>query len=143
MKIAVTVLCLISSCFLSAQSIVGKWKTIDDNTEKARSVVDIYKKGDKYFGKIVKVFPEPGETDDPICDKCPDDLKNKKVVGLEIIKNLKKNNNSEEYTDGEILDPESGNVYDCKVWISEDGTLKVRGYVYFMYRTQTWLPFNE
>ena len=47
-----------------------------------------------------------------------------------------------EWEDGEILDPENGKVYDCKLWI-EDGKLKVRGYVAFFYRTQTWFPAND
>jgi len=36
------------------------------------------------------------------------------------------------------MDPETGKVYDCKIWL-ENGQLKVRGYVAFFYRTQTWL----
>lgn len=134
---------LLLGSLLSAQSIVGKWKTIDDNTGEPRSIVEIYKKSDKYFGKITKLFPAPGESENPLCDKCPNEQKNKPVVGMEIITELKKQNGSEEYTGGEVLDPESGNVYDCKVWITEEGNLKLRGYVYFMYRTQTWLPVKN
>ena len=48
----------------------------------------------------------------------------------------------DEWDDGEILDPENGKVYDCKIWV-EDGKLQVRGYVAFFFRTQTWLPVTE
>ncbi len=123
-----------------AQSIVGRWKTIDDNSGKTRSIVEIYKKDDKYFGKIVKLYREPGEPQDPLCEECKGDKKNQKVLGMEIITNLEYDPEEEEYTDGEILDPENGNIYDCKIWMDERGELKVRGYLYFFYRTQTWLP---
>jgi len=123
-----------------AQSIVGKWKTIDDNSGKARSIVEIYKNGDKYFGKIVKLYREPGEPQDPLCTECKGDKRDQRVLGMEIITNLEYDPRDEEYTDGEILDPENGNIYDCKIWLDERGKLKVRGYLYFLYRTQTWLP---
>lgn len=126
-----------------AQSIVGKWKTIDDSSGKERSIVEIYKTGDKYFGKIVKLFREPGEPQDPLCVECKGEKKDKRVLGMEIITNLEYDPKDEEYTDGEILDPENGNVYDCKIWLDESGKLKVRGYLYFLYRTQTWLPADS
>lgn len=119
----------------TAQDIVGKWKTIDDEDGKPRSVVEIYKQGDKYFGKIVDIFYRPGEPLDPVCDKCTDDRKGKKVIGMVIIRNLEKKGN--EFKGGDILDPNNGKIYDCKLWI-ENGVLKVRGYIAFLYRTQNW-----
>ncbi len=130
---------LIFSISANAQDIIGKWKTIDDNTGKARSIVEIYKKGDKVFGKVVKLFREPGEDPDPICEECSGKKKNQKVIGMEIITDMVFDEDDNEYDKGEILDPENGKVYDCKLWV-EDGKLKVRGYLYFLYRTQTWLP---
>ncbi len=121
-----------------SQSIEGKWITIDDNTEKPRSIVEISKRGNQYFGEIIKLFREPEEDQDPICDECKGDKKNQKIIGLEIIEGLEEVNG--EYKNGTILDPENGKVYDCKIWISEDGKMKVRGYLYFFFRTQTWLP---
>lgn len=130
---------LIFSIGANAQDIIGKWKTIDDNTGKARSIVEIYKKGDKVFGKVVKLFREPGEDPDPICEECSGKKKNQKVIGMEIITDMVFDEDDNEYDKGEILDPENGKVYDCKLWV-EEGKLKVRGYLYFLYRTQTWLP---
>jgi uncharacterized protein (DUF2147 family) len=130
---------LIFSIGANAQDIIGKWKTIDDNTGKARSIVEIYKKGDKVFGKVVKLFREPGEDPDPVCEECSGKKKNQKVIGMEIITDMVFDADDNEYDKGEILDPENGKVYDCKLWV-EDGKLKVRGYLYFLYRTQTWLP---
>ena len=126
----------------NTQSIVGQWKTIDDNTGKPRSVVEIYEQDGKYFGKVLKLFREPGEDPDPICDECSGDKKNAKIIGMEIITNMKYDAADKEYDSGEILDPESGSVYDCKLWIGEDKNLKVRGYLLFFYRTQIWLPYE-
>jgi len=117
-------------------SIFGKWKTIDDETGKAKSIVEIYEKNGKAYGKIVKLFRSPNEEQDPICDECEDDRKNKKIIGMEIIRGMEKDD--DEWEDGTILDPKNGKIYDCEIW--RDGEeLKVRGYIAFLYRTQTWL----
>ncbi len=121
--------------------IVGKWKTIDDESGKERSIVEIYEQEGKYFGKIVKLFRDPGEDPDPVCDECEDHRAGQKIIGMEIITDMKYNKGDDEYKKGEILDPENGNIYDCKLWI-EEGNLKVRGYLLFFYRTQTWLPYS-
>lgn len=126
------------------ESIIGKWKTIDDETGKEKSVVEIYQKNDgKYYGKIIKLFRKEGEDPDPVCDKCDEDdaRYNKKILGMEIVTALEKNEDNE-YEDGEILDPKKGKVYDCKLWI-ENGKLQVRGYVLFFHRTQEWLKYTE
>lgn len=141
MKVSITLLTLFAATALYSQSIVGKWKTIDDESGKPRSVVEIYEKEGKYFGKIVELYREPGEDPDPICEECEDHREGQKVIGMEIISDMKYNKGDDEYHKGEILDPENGNIYDCRLWV-EDGNLKVRGYLLFFYRTQTWLPYS-
>ncbi len=128
---------LYSSLLLAQnQEIAGKWKTIDDETGKAKSIVEIYKKNDgKYYGKIIRLFLSPDEDQDPICDKCPDDRKDKKILGLEIIRDMKLS--GDELKGGTVCDPETGKIYDCKIWVS-GGKLMVRGYLLFFFRTQTW-----
>lgn len=118
--------------------ITGKWKTIDDETGDAKSIVSIYERDGKLYGKIVKLFREPGQDPDPVCDECPEDdpRYNKKVIGMEIIKDLIKE--GDKFIDGTVLKPDEGKIYDCKIWI-ENGKLKIRGYWGFFYRTQTWL----
>ena len=75
----------------------------------------------------MKLYPNPGEDPDPVCDKCPedDDRHKKKIIGLEIIQNMQWS--GKELTEGTILDPESGKIYQCKLWL-EGEDLKVRGY---------------
>ena len=140
MKLILTLILSVFSSSLYSQDIFGKWKTIDDNTGKARSIVEIIEKDGKAYGKILKLFREPGEELDPICDECTDYRKDEKVIGLSIITAMVKDGT--EWEDGEILDPENGKIYDCKIWV-EDEKLQVRGYVAFFFRTQTWLPVTE
>lgn len=142
MKQILTIALILISTSIFSQSIVGKWKTIDDNTGKTRSIVEIYEKEGLYYGKILQLFREPEEEQDPICDECEDYRKGQKIIGMEIISKMKFNKGDNEYRKGEIMDPENGNIYDCRLWI-EDGNLKVRGYLLFFYRTQTWLPYTS
>ncbi len=128
---------LIVSNALFSQSIVGKWKTIDDETGKAKSVVEIYKSGNKYFGKVVQIL-NPAKKNSK-CIECKDSRKDQPVMGMEIIKDLEYDADDKEYDDGTILDPANGKIYDCKVWLENSKTLNVRGYVAFFYRTQVWL----
>lgn len=117
-----------------AQSVTGRWTTIDDNTGKPRSVVEITEREGRLSGRIVELYEK--EKRDKLCEKCPDDRRNKPVTGLEIIRDMVRS--GKEWSKGTILDPETGKIYDCKLWI-EDGRLKVRGYVAFFFRTQTWV----
>ena len=138
------VILLLFTFSVNGQQIVGQWKTIDDETKKERSIVEIYKVDDSYSGKIIKLQRSLEDDPDPVCDACaPDDSRYlQKIIGMEIIQDMAFDKSSNEYVDGTILDPESGSEYQCKLWLSEEGTLKVRGYIAFFYRTQTWLPVS-
>jgi uncharacterized protein (DUF2147 family) len=115
-------------------SVLGKWKTVDESGEE-KSIIEIFERNDKVYGKIVKIFNE--EDPDPICEECPHDDPRfgKKIIGMEIIKDMIKD--GEEYSHGTILDPQDGKIYRCRIW-TEGGSLKVRGYWGPFYRTQTW-----
>lgn len=125
------------------EDITGLWKTIDDETNKPKSIVKIYIQDGKLYGDIVKLFRKEGEDPDPICDKCDEDDNrfNKKIVGMTIITDMEYQEDDNEWEDGEILDPKKGKVYDCKLWV-ENGKLQVRGYVLFFHRTQEWLRYD-
>src|SRR5690242_13825363 len=120
------------------QDVKGKWKTIDDETQEPKSIVEIFDRDGKTFGKIVKLFRKPGEDQDPVCDKCEaeDPRYLKKIIGMEIMREMVLADG--EYAGGDILDPNNGKVYRCRIWI-EGKDLKVRGYWGPFYRTQTWL----
>ncbi len=136
---AILLFCFTSLGLAQETSIIGKWKTIDDETNKPKSIVEIFVRDGKFYGKIVKLFREPGEDPNPKCESCDDDdpRKGQPIIGMEIIKDLVEDDG--EYSDGTILDPgdDAGDVYTCKLWL-EDGKLMVRGYIAFFFRTQTW-----
>jgi len=121
---------------VSAQSVIGKWKTFDDKTGDAKSVVEIYEKDSKVYGKIIEIL-NPEKKNDK-CTKCSGQDKDKPLKGLTIIKGLKKD--GKEYSDGEILDPSSGKLYKCTISLENKDKLKVRGYVGISAfgRSQTW-----
>lgn len=139
MKITLFAL-LLSALSLQAQSPIGTWKTIDDNTKEAKSHVQIYEQNGKLYGKIVKILTDNA---DAVCDKCSGDKKNKPVNGLVIIENLKKT--KDYWAKGTIVDPENGKEYGCSIWFEDGktGELKVRGKHWTgLYRTQTWYKVN-
>ena len=131
------VLCFVSSLF--AQSIEGIWKTVDDETGKTKSEVQLELKNGLLYGTIIKLYKEPGEDQDPLCTECSGKNKDKKIIGMQIVNGLEKSGVDWKKEDG-ILDPANGKLYFCKMWLDSDNPkeLKVRGYIGFLYRTQTW-----
>lgn len=141
MRLLLLLFPFMASVGLAQTTVVGKWKTIDDNSGEEKSVVEIFERGGKIYGKVVKIFPKPGDDPDPVCDECPEDdaRYNKKIIGMEIIKDMVKTGT--EYAEGSILDPEEGKIYRCKLWV-EGNELMVRGYWGPFFRTQTWKRVN-
>lgn len=127
---------------VNAQSILGEWKTIDDISGNPKSILEVFEKGGRIYGKVQRILEKGKEN--AKCIKCEGDLKNKPVVGMLIIDGLK-NESKNEYSGGEILDPENGRKYRCKIWLDpkNPNELKVRGYIAFFYRTQTWLRVKK
>jgi uncharacterized protein (DUF2147 family) len=133
-----------SVCSLGfGQSSVGKWTTIDDETNKKKSTVELYKKDDKLYGKIVYLYPREGREENPKCTLCTDDRKDKPLVGLQIVRGLKWDGSS--WKGGTIVDPENGKTYNVKMWVEKDNPdkLNVRGYIGPFYRTQVWEKVKE
>ena len=119
-----------------AASAAGTWKTIDDETKQAKSLVEISEAPNgELSGKVVKLFNNP----DVVCDKCDGALKGKPVVGMTIMTGLKKDGDG--WENGKILDPKSGKVYSAKAKLIEGGKrLEVRGFlgISLLGRTQVW-----
>jgi uncharacterized protein (DUF2147 family) len=121
---------------LTAQGVFGKWRTIDDKTGLEKSIVEIYERDGRVYGKVVEILIEGRE--DTKCMNCEGEDEDKPILGLEVIKGLKKD--GDEYNSGKILDPENGKLYKCYIELEEDDKLKVRGYIGFSLigRTQYW-----
>jgi len=126
---------------LSAQaaSLDGtQWQTIDDKTGEKKAIIQLNERGGKVSGKIIKVLNK--EKAKAVCTKCPGNLKNQPVEGLQILTGLKAEGNNQ-WSDGKLVDPESGKVYSGKITLSDNGqSLDLRGYVGtpLFGRSQTW-----
>lgn len=137
MKYYLFTLLLIFSLNTFSQGITGKWITIDDKTDEKKSVVEIFERDGKYFGKIVEFLEEGADPKAP-CKHCKGEMKGKKLMGLEVLRDFKKD--GDEYVDGLIIDPENDKTYDGKIWVDEDDSsvLNLRGYVSIVYKTIQW-----
>jgi len=145
MKKLLAVSALLMSVFTAQADMMspeGNWKTIDDETGKAKSVVKIWVEEGQLNGKIIELI-EPEEAN-PVCDKCEDEHKDQPIIGLQFIWGLKEDDGV--WDDGKILDPDSGTVYSAKIEVIEEGKkLDVRGYVGFAFagRSQVWLRAEQ
>ena len=104
-----------------AQDVVGKWKLEDGS-----AIVEVYKSGDAFNGKIVWL-EKPTEADGtPAVDNNNPDkaLRSRKLIGLNMLSDLKASNG--EYTGGKIYDPGNGKTYNCSMKVDGKG-LTVRG----------------
>lgn len=129
-----------ATSFADDASPVGLWKNIDDVSGKPRALIRITEADGSLQGRIESVFPGPNEEQNPTCVKCEGSNKNAPVIGLVILTGLVKD--GDEYADGQILDPDNGNIYSSKVRVIEGGKkLSVRGYIGMpmLGRTQTWV----
>lgn len=145
-KIGALFLCLgfASALNVYAADLAGKWKTIDDKTGYARAEVLITKLKDRtYSGKIIKVHAIPNREAITICGKCEGQLKNAPLVGLPILSGFKLNaGKNNQYIDGKVIDPLSGNTYQGKGQLNARGNvLTLRGYVgsTLLGRTVSWI----
>ncbi len=124
----------------SHSSPTGRWKTLDDATGRATSVVSIWEESGKLFGRIEQLIDPDPKDPDPRCDRCEGELKAKPLIGLRILWDLRKD--GKEWSGGKILDLDNGKVYKCYIAMEHDGMkLKVRGFIGFslLGRTQYWL----
>lgn len=137
--VAGLILLAVNVGFSAESSPVGKWRSIDDNTGKERSIIVITEENGELKGTVEKIFTQPGDDPTHICKLCNGDRKDKPIVGMNIMWGLKKYDDT--WSGGEILDPKNGKTYKCKLSLEDGGKkLKVRGYIgiSLIGRTQTW-----
>jgi uncharacterized protein (DUF2147 family) len=121
----------------AADTPVGYWTTIDDDGKTPSSVIQIYARGTKLYGKVVRLI-NPREKD-PKCAECEGARKNQRILGMEILRDFERDD--DEWSGGYILDPRNGTEYKCYMELQDGGKrLKVRGYVgiALLGRTQVW-----
>lgn len=142
-KITFLLLLMLLTLKLSAQNkdaIVGIWFT-----PKHDAKIEMYKKGDAYFGKLAWFKEQTDANGKPKLDvKNPDaSLRSRTLLNLEFLKNfVYKNDNS--WENGEIYDAQSGKTYNSKISLSGNDMLNLRGYVGISLfgRTETWTRFK-
>ena len=135
---AAAIVAFVHAAALAQPSPAGLWKTIDDDGKTEKSLVRITDHGGVLTGRIEKVL-DPTSKSDAVCDKCTDERKGQPIVGLTILRNLKKGDEGW-WEGGDVIDPNNGKTYTARVRTVEDGRkLQMRGYVGPFYRTQTWI----
>jgi uncharacterized protein (DUF2147 family) len=147
----VCVLILLATAFSvqagDGDAILGVWAT-DPDGGGGQAHIEIYKDGDRYSGKVVwleeplyTADDEDGEEGEPKIDKNnPDEaLQSRPIMGMVLMEGFRYDGKGL-WHKGTIYDPDNGKTYKCKVKLSEDGVLKVRGFIGFSLigRTSEW-----
>ena len=123
----------------SPSSAVGRWKTIDDATGKAKSIVEIYQAKDgRLAGKVVEIL-DLKDGPNPACDECKGANQGKPIKGMLILWGLRPDG-AGKWSGGRVLDPENGKDYKAKLELLDGGRkLGMSGCVAFLCRQQAWL----
>ncbi|MCC4594402.1 DUF2147 domain-containing protein [Xanthomonas campestris pv. phormiicola] len=120
---------------------VGRWQTIDDETGKPKSIVQIEQAGNGTLsGKVVEIL-QSNHGPNPMCDKCDGAQKGKPIKGMTILWGLKPDGTAV-WSGGSVLDPAKGKTYKAKITLTDGGKkLQMRGYIGIeaLGRTQTWI----
>lgn len=133
------VLLLTSSLFAKGDEVIGVWLTQDNDSK-----VEITKTEEgKYYGQIIWLLNPKDDSGNIRKDtKNPkDELKSRKIEGLNILNDFEYNADDEEWQDGTIYDPKSGSTYKCYMWFKSDSDiLYVKGYIGFSIigKTVSW-----
>jgi len=141
MRIAIAIVIFAVAGAAAAQSStpVGLWKTVNEKGEP-EGLVRIIEVAGEFRATVEKVYSPPAPVAEPKCLDCTGELKDKPVIGMQIVRGLRWD--GEQYSGGEILDPNNGKFYRCLMRLADGGRkLEVRGYIgiSLLGRTQVWL----
>jgi uncharacterized protein (DUF2147 family) len=128
---------------LAQTSPVGLWQSIDDATGKPRAEIRISEASGVLTGRIERsLLPTPAGAW-LLCTLCQDDRKDKPLIGMEIIRQMKAGGDAQTWEGGEILDPDKGKVFKLRLQLLEGGKkMQVRGYIGLFFRNQTWIRLS-
>ncbi len=125
----------------SAGELAGVWQEYDDKTGKVEALIRIEQLPDgTYEGKIIQLMADVVGQEHMVCSNCKGSLRNQPLLGMRILHGIKRRD-SLTFEGGEILDPDEGKVYRCRMRLSEDGrTLEVTGYIGISWfgQSETW-----
>jgi uncharacterized protein (DUF2147 family) len=137
-KLIVLVLALLPMAAFAQSSAVGRWKTIDDETGKVKSIVEVSEAGNGTLqGRVVEIL-HSARGPNPVCDKCSGANKDRPIQGMTILWGLKQDGS--DWSGGTILDPNNGKTYKAKAELLDGGAkLGVSGCIAFICRQQVWV----
>ncbi len=140
LRLSITIFWLFAILPLTAQTVAGTWKTIDDRNGITKAIINIYEDEGLLYGNVKEILEKGKEN--ALCTACEGPRKNQPVTGMRILDGL--NREGERSWEGgkrSLFDPEQGRYFRAKVWLdpADPDKLKVRGYLMFLFRTQTWL----
>jgi uncharacterized protein (DUF2147 family) len=130
---------LVNIAAAAETSPVGTWKTIDDETHKPRALVRIEEHDGVLSGRIVRLFRDSGEDQNPVCVDCSGARHNQPVLGMTILWDFRARGDA--WDGGEVLDPEGGSIYHANLRLRDNSShLEVRGYIGIplLGRSQMW-----
>ncbi len=145
--LAILALAFFSSPALMAQSkesdkLVGVWQPSD-----GRSYVKIDKIGNKFYGRVVWLKEPNDEDGKPRLDKNnPDEsLRSTPLKGYRVMKDMVYSEEEKMWLDGTIYDPKNGTTYNCKIELTDDNKIEVRGFVgtAVFGRTDVWTRLQK
>lgn len=128
-----------SSLAYADSNLAGLWKTIDDTTGKLRSLIRISDKNGEFIATVEKGLL-PSDSANDVCEQCTGERKGKPLIGMVIMDGMKEK--GDVYEGGHILDPDNGEIYQCKIKLDSTGKLlEVRGFIgiSLIGRSQIWV----
>ena len=130
---SIIILLSLNVTLFSQRQIIGKWLS-----EDKEGITEIYEQNGKFYGKIVWLKKANDDKGSPLKDteNPVPKLRQRPLLELVIINELSYNNKG--WSNGSVYDPKSGKTYACKLWLTNDNTLNVRGYVGLFHSTEVW-----
>ena len=133
---SILIAALLPGLAFAQQSPVGRWKTIDDESGRVKSIVEITQAANGTLsGRVAQVL-QSDRGPNPLCDKCTGSRQNQPITGMTILWDLKPDGS--EWSGGTILDPANGKTYKSKAKMLDANRIGVSGCVAFICREQVW-----
>jgi uncharacterized protein (DUF2147 family) len=135
---------LLACTFSQAQTTaVGLWQSYDNNTGAPRAEIRITEVQGVLTGRIERNLLPQTATTLQTCERCIDDCKGEPLIGMVLIRNVKKSQELGVWEGGDVLDPDEGKSYRLRLQLEEGGEkLQVRGYVGPFFKNRIWTRIN-